>query len=123
MKVNQSALKKEIDEILCYGVAEGEEVDLTLAKIMLAIKPLLDAVISIKIGEVQQIYPYTKEDIPPVMSVLNIGHCSMCQREDVEVSTQLGKSICRPCYDDFQKWLTAGKPTTSPSDNKEIPRL
>lgn len=41
MKVNRVKLKNQIEEIIAYGVAECEEIDLTTKKIMQQIEPLI----------------------------------------------------------------------------------
>lgn len=51
MKVSKEKLKNEIEEIIAYGAAYSEEVDLTTAKVMSAIEPLVIAVENISVKQ------------------------------------------------------------------------
>lgn len=44
MKINRKKLERQIEEIIAYGCAEGEEIDLTTKKVMDCIEELLIAV-------------------------------------------------------------------------------
>lgn len=43
-KVGRRLLRKQLEEIIEYGVTECEEIEVTASKIMLLIQPLIDLV-------------------------------------------------------------------------------